>query len=202
MNAVDIMKYKLTEIIRLYNSKGWSPATSTNYSFKVSKDDSNFYVSKSGVDKSEFCEEDFILVNQHGEMVSEINNVKPSAETKIHATIYRLFPKTCVILHSHSIESVFVSQKFENEINFEGYEIQKGFEGQTTHEAKISVPILENSQDMDLFCRNLMDRKLDFICHSFIIKKHGTYAWGDDLFSAKRHFETLEYLIKVASKDF
>jgi ribulose-5-phosphate 4-epimerase/fuculose-1-phosphate aldolase len=30
--------------------------------------------------------------------------------------------------------------------------------------------------------------------HSFIMRKHGTYAWGKNLFEAKRHLETLEYL--------
>jgi methylthioribulose-1-phosphate dehydratase len=30
--------------------------------------------------------------------------------------------------------------------------------------------------------------------HCFIIRGHGTYAWGRDLFEAKRHLETLEYL--------
>ena len=49
---------ELSIVIRNYNAKGWSPATSTNYSFK---DEYNqICVSRSGVDKSQFTSNDFI----------------------------------------------------------------------------------------------------------------------------------------------
>ncbi len=35
---------------------------------------------------------------------------------------------------------------------------------------------------------------------AFIMRKHGTYAWGRDLFEAKRHLETAEYLLEVEWK--
>ena len=33
--------------------------------------------------------------------------------------------------------------------------------------------------------------------HCFIIRNHGVYAWGENLFEAKRHLETIEYLLEV-----
>jgi methylthioribulose-1-phosphate dehydratase len=43
-------------------------------------------------------------------------------------------------------------------------------------------------------------RKDEFQHHAFVIRNHGTYAWGKNLFEAKRHLETLEYLLEVNYK--
>jgi len=40
----------------------------------------------------------------------------------------------------------------------------------------------------------LKDRQEELKNHCFLIRGHGTYAWGKDLSEAKRHLETLEYL--------
>lgn len=179
-------------MIRSYNLKGWSPATSTNYSFKDL--DQNIWVSRSGVDKSEFNEDDFITVNSEGVPTGEFVQVKPSAETLIHCVIYDLFPETKVILHSHSVHPVVLSMREGKSIKFEGFEVQKGFAGCTSHEESISIPVFNNSQNMKEFAEWMKERKDELIRHCFVIRGHGTYAWGTDLFEAKRHLETLEYL--------
>jgi methylthioribulose-1-phosphate dehydratase len=190
-----VLKQKLAELIRRYNSKGWSPATSTNYSFK--DEDGAIWVSRSGIDKSEFTENDFITVDYNANAIGDFVTQKPSAETLIHCNIYKMFPETTVILHSHSVFPILISEKNEKEVTFQGYEILKGFEGQTTHDAKVSIPIYDNSQDMVDFTSMLRNNQSDFTNHCFIIRKHGTYAWGTTLFEAKRHLETLEYLCEV-----
>jgi methylthioribulose-1-phosphate dehydratase len=186
------LKRKMAETIRSYNLMGWSPSTSTNYSFRDL--DGNIWVSRSGIDKIEFSENDFIIVNSEGIAASEFSHSKPSAETLIHCAIYQLFPETKVILHSHSIHPVVLSSVSEDSLEFEGYEIQKGFAGRSTHQEQIKIPVFENTQDMSRFILWLKDKKNDIQDHCFVIRKHGTYAWGKDLFEAKRHVETLDYL--------
>lgn len=186
------LKKELAATIRLYNSKGWSPATSTNYSFK--NELGQMWVSRSGVDKSQFSEKDFIPIDDNGIPQGEFASVKASAETLIHYFIYNLFPETKVILHSHSLYPVLLSVVHKNELKFEGYELQKGFDGQLTHEGVVRIPILENSQDMNFFKNELNYSRESINNHCFIIKKHGTYAWGKSIFEAKRHLETLDYL--------
>jgi len=189
---------QIAQVIRNYNSKGWSPATSTNYSFKDEKN--QIWVSRSGIDKSEFKGEDFIKINLKGEAIEEYVNLKPSAETLIHCLIYKMFPETKVILHSHGINPVVISSLEKAEVSFEGYEIQKGFEGQKTHLNKITIPILNNSQEMSFFEKELVYKQAQITNHCFIIRKHGTYAWGKTLFEAKRHLETLDYLCECKFK--
>lgn len=188
------LKQDLAHTIRSYHQKGWSPATSTNYSFI---EDGKIFVSKSGIDKAVFNEDDFIIVNSKGVVDSQYKEFRPSAETLIHCTLYNLFPGAEVILHAHSIYSVLNSQQYEREIIFEGYEIQKGFSGQTSHLDQVAIPIFENSQEMTYFVSELTQAKKSLSNHCFIIRNHGTYAWGKNLLEAKRHLETLEYLLKI-----
>lgn len=186
------IKSQLADTIRFYNSKGWSPATSSNYSFK--DESGSLWVSKSGIDKSKFQAIDFITVDGVGRSIGAYEGIKPSAETLIHCVLYELFPDTTVILHSHSVFPILISTINKESVTFEGYEIQKGFEGQTTHENSVQIPIFENTQDMDEFKKILLLNKDRIQNHSFVMRKHGTYAWGKNLFEAKRHLETLEYL--------
>lgn len=193
------MKEAIAATIRLYNQKGWSPATSTNYSFL--DEDNAIWVSRSGVDKSQFSENDFITVDSDGIATGDFANVRPSAETLIHCVLYELFPETKVILHSHSVFPVLMSSIHQHEVIFEGYEVQKGFAGETTHENTLHIPIFDNTQDMVDFAQTLKHNKEKINHHCFIMRKHGTYAWGRNLFEAKRHLETLEYLSEVSYRE-
>ena len=118
MNSTETLKEDLAQAIRSYHHKGWSPATSTNYSFKESDKESEFFVSRSGVDKSNFLATDFIKVDEKGLPTFLNPNAIPSAETSIHCLIYELFPETTVILHSHSVYPVLLSKHLENEVSF------------------------------------------------------------------------------------
>jgi methylthioribulose-1-phosphate dehydratase len=185
------MKTELVQTIRHYNQRGWSPATSTNYSYRVGNE---IWVTRSGIDKSEVIEDDFILVDSNAKALGEYSEIKPSAETQIHCDIYNLFPEAKVILHSHGKFPVLCSTLNKDFIEFKGYEIQKGFKGQISHDGYVRIPIVDNNQEMSFFTKQLIDRKSDLEHSCFIIRQHGTYAWGNSLFEAKRHLETLDYL--------
>lgn len=194
------LKQQLAETIRSYHQKGWSPATSTNYSFRTADNLNCIYVSRSGIDKSQFTEDDFIAVDFSGNPLPEYAGVKPSAETLIHCSLYQIFPETMCILHSHSVYSVLHSALQTKEVTLEGYEVLKGYEGIATHETTVDLPIFDNTQNMVEFSEELFATKTRLEVPAFIMRKHGTYAWGNSLFEAKRHLETTEYLLEVEWK--
>ncbi|MFA7274276.1 MAG: methylthioribulose 1-phosphate dehydratase [Crocinitomicaceae bacterium] len=194
------LKKDMSAVIRAYNQKGWSPATSTNYSFRTADNLLVIVVSRSGIDKANFTPNDFIEVDFDGEVLSEFEGSRPSAETLIHCVLYGLFPETMVVLHSHSVYPVLWSMELEENISFQGFEVQKGFDGQTSHDDTVTIPIFENSQDMVEFKSWMENRQEEINNHAFIIKGHGTYAWGKNLFEAKRHLETLDYLCELEWK--
>ena len=186
---------ELIETIKVYNLKGWSPATSTNYSFI--DENNQMWISRSGIDKSIISEIDFIPIDENAYFTGNNLTFKPSAETAIHLFIYKLFPETKIILHSHGLYPVLLSSEKKNYFEFQGNEIQKGFDGEVSHLSKLRIPLLENSQDMSFFEKELWSRKSDILHSCFAISKHGTYAWGKNLFEAKRHLETLDYLCQL-----
>jgi methylthioribulose-1-phosphate dehydratase len=197
MQDIFSLKEELAATIRSWHAKGWSPATSTNYSFRAVQDPETIHISRSGVDKFHFHEDDFIEVDMQGVPTVLYKDAHPSAETLIHCRLYELFPETMCIVHSHSVFSVLHSAAAEkNEVIFEGYEVQKAFAGISTHATTVKCPIFDNTQDMIAFGATLTGQKDRLTIPGFILRKHGTYAWGKNLFEAKRHLEALEYLLE------
>ncbi len=192
---------ELSEAIRFFERKNWTPATSTNYSTRSTEVAGHFLISRSGVDKSRFGTEDLILINEKGEIHPGFQRpgVKSSAETGIHTELYRKFPEINCVLHSHSVLSTTLSftQAKNKQIVLEGLEVLKGLEGNDTHEIQELVPIVPNSQHIPDIMRDLEPYlKATKPIHGFLIAGHGLYAWGKDIQSAKRHIETFEFLFE------
>lgn len=189
---------ELLEAIQFFNQKGWSPATSTNYSVRSEKKD-EYIISRSGVDKSKFELSDLILITPNGDVLPPFNKpgIKSSAETEIHTALYEQFPDVNCVLHTHSVLGTVLSHKFQNEkqLVFEGFEILKGLEGNPTHELTEVLPIVPNSQVMSDILKNMKGRYASNV-HGFLIGGHGLYTWGKDIAAAKRHIETFEFLFE------
>lgn len=195
-----VLAAELLEAIRFFNQKGWSPATSTNYSVR-SPNPTEYIISRSGVDKSKFALSDLILISPQGEVLPPFNKpgIKSSAETEIHTHIYEKYPEVNCVLHTHSVLGTVLSQQFvaEKQIRFEGYEIQKGLEGNMTHELESILPIVPNSQQMRDILKNMDHHFVEKpSIHGFLIAGHGLYTWGKDIATAKRHIETYEFLFE------
>lgn len=195
-----ILASELLEAIKFFNHKGWSPATSTNYSVR-SSEANKYIISRSGVDKSKFALEDLILINPEGEILAPFNKagIKSSAETEIHTHIYAKYPEINCVLHTHSVLGTVLSKIFtlEKQLRFDGFEIQKGLEGNMTHELESLLPIVPNSQVMNEILKNMDHHLVEKpSIHGFLIAGHGLYTWGKDIATAKRHIETYEFLFE------
>lgn len=193
----------LGKLVREWNQKGWSPATSTNYSFRDPETDGKIWISGSGIDKSEFGAQHFMAINPTGKPYSEEETRKPSAETLIHTFIYEHFPEVNSIVHTHSIGGTVLSRVYPHEIILEQYELQKAFEGEVTHEKKHVIPVFENKQDISdlvLDIKSWLDKGNEFTIPALVLKQHGTYVWGNSIEAAKRHLEAIEFLFACELK--
>ncbi len=193
--------FQLVEVIRFFNHKGWSPATSTNYSLRTVNPE-EIMISKSGVDKLYFSQEDLIKIDLEGKITPDFQGpgVKSSAETEIHTWLYKKFPNTNCVLHTHSTLGTAFSMKLasEKKMSFTGLEILKGLDGNITHDLTEILPIVPNSQDMkDIITDMEVHLKANPNIHGFLIAGHGLYTWGKDLATTKRHIETYEFLFEV-----
>ena len=192
---------EMAELVRSLAQKGLTPATSTNYSFRL-KETEHVAVSRSGVDKEKFTDQDMILVDLQG-MVVAPSGAKQSAETLLHTMIYRNFDVGS-ILHSHSVLSTVLSKVYreKNGIHFQGYEVLKGLNGVESHEESVFLPIFPNSQNMGYLSQLVESYLLENRrTYGFLIEGHGLYAWGKDIKEAKRHLEVYEFLFQCLAEE-
>ncbi len=203
LDAYTSRQKELLEIIRLFHWRGWSPATSTNYSFRNPGPYAHsISISSSGVDKSTFGPEHLMALDLEAQVLPGYAHLKPSAETLLHTMLYQN-PTIGAVLHTHSLESALLSQIHPGQslIRVHGYEIQKGLRGTKTHESEVGIPIFENSQDMralETQIRPYLEENPD--TWGFVLAQHGLYAWGENLAEAKRHVEVWEYLFACINR--
>jgi methylthioribulose-1-phosphate dehydratase len=179
---------------RRIHQQGWSPATSSNYSRRL--DANHCAITVSGRDKAHLEESDIMAVNLDGQPVTD---GRPSAETALHTGIYQRFANIGAVLHTHSHAStVLTMHGLQDELVLEGYELLKALEGIDTHETRLRLPVLENSQDIGSLAARV-ERLIDRgeITHGYLIRGHGLYTWAGDLVSCFRHLEALEFLLSV-----
>ena len=72
----------------------------------------------------------------------------------------------------------------------------KALPGITTHEVSLTLPIVDNSQDMAVIDAAMAPRLLDAdALPAYLIRGHGLYGWGADMAEAERVIEATEWLI-------
>ncbi|MFT3762910.1 MAG: methylthioribulose 1-phosphate dehydratase [Pseudoxanthomonas sp.] len=190
------LREKADEIIanvRELAQAGWTPATSSNFSERL--DEKHAAITVSGRDKGRLTPDDIMVVDFDGRPVA--TTLRPSAETLLHTQLYRRFPDIGCVLHTHSPVQTVASRLYaaQGRVRFEGYELQKAFAGNTTHEAAMDVPVFANTQDITVLAAQvdaLLDRQPLW---GYLIDGHGLYAWGRDMAEARRHLEAFEFLL-------
>lgn len=178
---------------RFIDSKGWVPATSGNFSAKLS--DGNIAITVSGRHKGRLQADDIMLIDSKGQ---SLDGQKPSAETLLHTSIYQRFPDVQAVLHPHSVNATLTARLFQTEIVLENYELLKALPGINTHQTRIVIPIFANDQDIPRLAAAVeayLDRHGNI--YGYIIAGHGFYTWGGSVDDALRHLEALEFLFDI-----
>jgi methylthioribulose-1-phosphate dehydratase len=175
---------------RFIDHKGWVPATSGNFSARLS--DGNIAITVSGRHKGHLQRDDIMLIDAEGQ---SLDGKKPSAETLLHTSLYRRYPDIHAVLHPHSMNATLAARLFPEELVLENYELLKALNGIDTHECHIRIPIFQNDQNIPRLA-NLVDDYLDKHgdTHAYIIASHGFYTWGPSVETTLRHLEALEFL--------
>ena len=206
---------QLRECGRLFHARGWSVGTSSNYSVVTGSDPVELIVTASGKDKGRLSRTDFVVIGPDGQP-TEPDQPKSSAETMLHVVLAeypcwthpakpeKLVPSGA-ILHTHSVWGTLLSDHFFSRggIEFSGYEMLKGLEGITTHQTTHWLPIFENTQDIDSLAKELeayLQSTPKKMTHGFLIRNHGLYTWGRDVFAARRHIEVYEFLFECTAR--
>ena len=183
---------------RFLYDRGWSPATSSNYSARLSSTEALLTVS--GKHKGQLTPDDLLAVDMDGRSLED--GKKPSAETLLHTQLYRWRPEIGAVLHTHSVNATVLSRLcLSDSLVFADYELQKAFSGVATHESQVTVPIFDNDQDIERLASRVqpwLDRHPD--CVGYLIRGHGLYTWGAQMRDALRQIEAFEFLFECELK--
>lgn len=183
-------------------ARGWVPATSGNFSVRPFVDEpGRVLITPSGIEKGTLRPDDLLEVDAIGHVVSSSGN--PSAETSLHAVIYRDRPDAHAIMHVHTVWNNLLSWRFLQigSMGVEGYELLKGLSGVSTHLHREEIPILTNTQDYAALCTELAAVLKRFPhAHGVLLSRHGLYTWGRTVAEARRHLEALEFLFEAEGR--
>ena len=189
--------YSIIETANFLDAKGWTPATSSNFS--VMLDNNYCAITVSGKHTGKLTPDDIMVVDLKG---NPQDDKKPSAETLLHTSLYAWDNSLGCVLHTHSINSTILSLLINESFwQWQGYELLKAFSGISTHESVVKMPIFENTQDIGILAEEVINYlKTDIPCWGYLIRGHGVYTWGKDMASALRHLEAIEYLMECELK--
>jgi methylthioribulose-1-phosphate dehydratase len=186
---------RLDEAKLTFARRDWFPGTSGNLSIKLSDDPLQFAVTASGKDKTKLSPEDYLVVDGESRPV-EPTALKPSAETLIHAVVYKRIPQAGACFHVHTVWNNLVSELYfgQRAFSIQGQELIKGL-GIWEENARITIPIVENFAHIPTLAAAI-DKVITPDVPGVLIRNHGIYAWGANDFEAKRHLESFEFLFE------
>ena len=170
------LSQEIIEAGRFLYGRGWSPATSSNYSTRLSA--SKALLTVSGKHKGQLGPDDVLATDLAGNSLEP--GKKPSAETLLHTQLYSWRPEIGAVLHTHSVNATVLSRLTPGDsIEFEDYELQKAFSGISTHESKVLVPIFDNDQDITRLAAKVQPwLEVHPDCVGYLIRGHGLYTWA------------------------
>ncbi len=191
----------LCEFLALFYEKGWVTGTGGGICATFSK--TRLLVAPTGVHKERVLAKNLFVVDcQTGQVV------RPASDRSLRlsecASIFcRLINKRGAgsVMHSHALSTVLAADAAEEKDRFliEGLEMLKGI-ARENNQSRHFVPIINNVMHE----RDLLDQidgvlaQSDFSpAYCILVRDHGAYIWGKDIWEAKRHAEVYHFLFEA-----
>lgn len=189
-----------------FYQQGWMVGTAGNLSTRIP--DGSFWITASGRSKGELQLSDFIRIYPDGRaeqspesLKSEslkLNNLKPSAETSIHQSIYTLFPNAIACYHVHSVEANLVSEFTDSDnLSLPPLEMLKGL-GVWEENPNCEIPVFTNYLQVSQIAAEIKERFSNTSPQipALLIRNHGVTVWGKSATDARNYIELIEYIFR------
>ncbi|MFD7919948.1 S-methyl-5-thioribose-1-phosphate isomerase [Streptomyces sp. NPDC059740] len=184
---------------RLYE-RGWMPGTSGNLSVRLPERPDHALITASGRDKGELTEKDTVLVEADTGRRVTPGPLRASAETAIHAALYRAAGAGAVV-HVHSPYATAVACRAADRglqrLTLRHFELLKGLS--LDDPARTVLPVFANHRDVGRIAEEVaayLARTPD-APPGLLIADHGITAWGADPAQARNHLECLESICEL-----
>lgn len=191
----------LCTLLTLFYAKDW--VSGTGGGICARRGDGMLLVAPTGVHKELVRPEDlFALDPKTCAVVEPPKNpaLAPSECSSIFAAICQERGAGSVV-HSHSLSSVLAADLTDGHdtLTIGGLEMLKGIRD-TPNTAQHAVPVIGNTaRESDLTATvTAVARDARYAnSHAILVRDHGAYIWGSDIWEAKRHAEVYHFLFQA-----
>lgn len=191
----------LSELLRDFHARGW--ASGTGGGICGTTMDGHLFLAPTGVHKERVVPDDFFVVDpSDGHVVSEpaTPGLRPSECNAIFCLAVRERAARSVA-HSHALAAVLAADLAGSgdELAIAGLEMLKGIRGLTNRDVH-RVPVIDNTpREAELVSAigaALADDRFAG-AYAVLVRDHGAYIWGADVWETKRHTEVYHFLFEA-----
>src|SRR3982751_2644538 len=100
---------ELTEAGRVFYARGWARGASGNYSILLARKPMRLCITSAGNEKGTLDETNFLEIDDDAEILQGFG--RPSDETLLHLTVYRLRPRARCILYSQTSAGIAIAER-------------------------------------------------------------------------------------------
>ena len=195
-------KALLCELLQGFYTRGWVSGTGGGICGPT--EDGNLFLAPTGVHKERVRPEDFFVVSPDDGRVlrePETPGLRPSECNTIFCLVARERGARSVA-HSHGLAAVLAGDlaRDEDHVAIRDLEMLKGIRGLTNRDVH-RVPVIRNTprepELVEAIERALADERFAGT-YAVIVRDHGAYIWGADVWEAKRHTEVYHFLFEAA----
>lgn len=180
----------IVEAGRRLDARFWVPGTAGNISVRL--DAGTCAITQSGRHKGFLNASDIMAVALDG---TPLSPGRPSYETGLHLAIYRRFAQAGAVLHGHSVPATVLSREGQP-ITFQGYELQKIFDGAPDPSEIVTLPVFDNDQDIARLATHIDEAMAEApMPAGYLLRGHGVYVWGNGMPQTLARYEALEFLL-------
>jgi methylthioribulose-1-phosphate dehydratase len=193
----------LCSLLRDWHARGWVSGTGGGICGPT--EDGNLFLAPTGVHKELVRPDDFFVVAPgDGRVVREPKTpgLRPSECNSIFGLIWRDRGARSVA-HSHSLSAVLAADLAADgdHVTIAELEMLKGIHGLSNRDVH-RVPVIDNTaREPELVAQLtgvLGDARFGG-SFAVLVRDHGAYIWGADVWEAKRHVEVYQFLFEATN---
>ncbi|GMM37402.1 methylthioribulose 1-phosphate dehydratase [Saccharomycopsis crataegensis] len=200
----------ICSLCKNFYTNGWVTGTGGGISIR-DKPNNLIYLAPSGVQKERMLPENIFVkhFDHQDQYVRVPQGLKPSACTPLFLSSYNLRDAGSCI-HTHSQAAVMVSLLHGAEFRISNIEQIKALPKFNSEGKKIGymdfhdeliIPIIENTPFEEDLTGALQEAIKKYPgTTAVLVRRHGIYVWGEDVWKAKVYNEAIDYLLELAVK--
>jgi methylthioribulose-1-phosphate dehydratase len=202
LGASDHAAALLCEFLRLFYDNGWVAGTGGGICCLLG--DGTLLMAPTGVHKERVTADDLFRVDREAAVISAPKT--PGLRLTECSTIFCAIAdqrKAGSVMHSHALSAVLAADlaRGGDRIVIRDLEMLKGVRGCANSDAH-AVPVVDNTaREPELVAgiRRALGAPEFARAACVLVRHHGAYIWGEDLWEAKRHAEVYHFLFEAVA---